>query len=266
LRRLPLAAIKKNDTRMKISTILILMIVSVNCLFGQLAIINDKDGFVNIRKYKSSNSEIISRVFDGDIFMVAADNENDEWWDVFYSVKLDGIEKYKRDYYQINGLVKDNELYIQGFIHKSRFILIEKLGYISPKFVTRTANSLSIKNDSVDFKFQVSNFNYSKHQIGNDEKGNIEKIDNINPRGVDNSIPKIEIAKISLSINNQTVDFPKYMYQDLFEPNLDSIKLHYDLKGNWILSMPYNSDGAGGYFAAWLINKNVIKRRYVDSL
>jgi hypothetical protein len=260
-----LAAIKKM-IHMKISAILILMIVSVNCLFGQLAIINDKDGFVNIRKDKSSNSEIIGRVFDGDIFMVAADNETDEWWDIFYSVRLDSIEKYKRDYYKKNGLVKDNELYIQGFIHKSRFILIEKLNYISPKFVSRTTNSISIKNDSVDFKFLVSNFNSSKHQISKDKQGNIEKIDNKNPRGVYNSIPKVEITKISLSINNQIVDFPKYMYQDLFEPNLDSIKLHYDLKGNWILSMPYNSDGAGGYFAAWLINKNVIKRRYVDSL
>ena len=69
---------------MKLSAILILMIVYVNCSFGQLAIINDKDGFVNIRKDKSSNSEIIGRIFDGDIFKVAADNENEEWWDFFY--------------------------------------------------------------------------------------------------------------------------------------------------------------------------------------
>lgn len=60
--------------------------------------INDKDGFVNIRKEPSGNSEIIGKFKEGDIFYYIPDNSCN-WWQVSY---------------------EENTKSIIGYVHKSR--------------------------------------------------------------------------------------------------------------------------------------------------
>lgn len=234
--------------------------------FGQLAIINDKDGYVNIREDRDSKSKIVGRLFTDDIFMVASDSDKDEWWGVFYSVKLNDLEKYKKDYYIKNGLTDGKEVYFQGYIHLSRFILIDNLKSVSTKNIKRSKNLVSIINDTIKLVFKTADFDKAKHLIKTDKNGFVVSIDNKIPKGVYNTIPKTEIVEISLTINDKKVEFPDMYYKDLFEPNLDRINLYKDSNGDLILSMPYNSDGAGAYFAAWLIKKGTILKRYTDSL
>ena len=83
-------------------TFCVLILFQIKTL-GQLAIINDKDGYVNIREDKDSKSKIVGRLFTDDIFMVASDSDEDEWWGVFYSAKFNDLENYKKDYYLKNG-------------------------------------------------------------------------------------------------------------------------------------------------------------------
>lgn len=44
--------------------IAILFIIQFNCLFGQMAIINDLDGYVNVREKENVKSKQIGRVYD----------------------------------------------------------------------------------------------------------------------------------------------------------------------------------------------------------
>jgi len=233
---------------------------------AQLAIINDKDGYVNVREEKTTKSDIIGRVFDGDIFMVASDYDTDNWWNIFYSTTLSQLEQYKKNYYVETLNYNSENIYIQGYIHKSRFILIENIPSISKEHCERTSNSVVIENDSIVLQIETAAFNEKKHTIKKNQSGFVVSIDNLEPKGVDGSLPNIEITNLSLSINNKIINFEKSHFIDLYEPNLELINLHFDSNGNWILYMPYNSDGAGGYFAAWLIKDNVVVRRYVDSL
>jgi len=246
-------------------TFCVLILFQIKTL-GQLAIINDKDGYVNIREDKDSKSKIVGRLFTDDIFMVASDSDEDEWWGVFYSAKFNDLENYKKDYYLKNGMTDGKEIYFQGYMHKSRFILIDKLKSVSTRNITRTKKMVSITNDTIKLVFKTNLFDKAKHIIKTDKNGFVISIDNKIPKGVDSSIPKTEIVEISLFVNEKKIEFPDKYYKDLFEPNLEHINLYKDSNGNLILSMPYNSDGAGAYFAAWLIKKGTILKRYTDSL
>jgi hypothetical protein len=66
-----------------------------------LAEINDPDGYTNVRKGRSSSSEILFRINEGEEFTVEIEKESDEWWHVI-------SPKY-------------------GYIHKSRVKIKKKL-------------------------------------------------------------------------------------------------------------------------------------------
>jgi hypothetical protein len=215
-----------------LSLLTILLFVGLNS-FSQLAIINDPDGYTNIRKAKSITSKIIGKVYNDDIFSVAQDEKNDEWWGIFFTSK---------------------NAYIQGFIHQSKFTELGLLKQIAKKSNNRRLfkNSLSISNDSINFLISLKPFNSKEHQIKRN-KGFVEKIDGMKPWGIDGGLPKMEISTLALSIKGHSVLIPKSAYKDLYEIGLNEMNIHFDSRGNIYIYFPINSDGAGGYFGTWVV-------------
>jgi hypothetical protein len=87
---------------MKCNLIFLLLIIPLK-VSGQieLARINDQDGYTNIRVSKGSNSEVIGKLFNGDLFF--CEPSQDDWW---------LIRKYDHQ---------------EGYVHKSRIIQIKNL-------------------------------------------------------------------------------------------------------------------------------------------
>jgi len=246
---------------------LILFLFLVKALFAQLAIINDPDGYVNIREGRSKDAKITGRLFDGDFFLATPGEEpGGDWWEVYYSADPGELENYKLAWYRKNNLTDGKVLYLQGYVYKSRILPVDSLASVARGTIRRTKNTVSLTNDSVRFFMRTTNFVQKNHLIEKDSGGFVTAIDHRRPMGTDGDLPRTEITEISLTIQGMPVEFTRKHYRDLYEPNLETVNLVTDRRGGLILTMPFNSDGAGAYCAAWLIRDRKMVRRYVDSL
>ena len=196
-------------------------------------------------------------------FKVIQEELDKEMWEIIYSANIDSLDSFKKEYYLKNGFNKNKNVYIQGFINKSRILFIDKLPSIPKKFYEKTINSITIKNDTILFTIKTLKFIAKNHKIFKNKTNFIEKIDGKQANGIASDDPVNEIGKIELSLKNKSISFPKYLYKDLFVINLSSLKLYYDKKGNLYIYMQ-NSDGAGAYEVVWKVNKDGIINRDIN--
>src|SRR5688572_8792531 len=91
----------------------ILTLIVTTSVSAQVATINDKDGYTNVRVEPKPDATVIHKIQDTDIFMYEEDEKSPEWVQVF-------IPKNK---YSI-GCTEPG--HIVGFIHSSRLLPIEK--------------------------------------------------------------------------------------------------------------------------------------------
>lgn len=234
------------NTAMKLLSLLTMLLFAGLQARSQLAIINGPDGYTNIREGGSSSSKIVGRFHNDDIFIVGNETPTEEWLSVYQTAKSS---------------------YNQGYVHKSKIIEIEHLTQISKSAKNRrlTSRSLSISDDSIDFSILLKPFNVKEHKVKRNIQGFVETIDGTRPWGVDGGLPNTEISSLTFKIKGKSVVFPIEAYKDLYEVGLECMNLHFDSKGNIYIYFPCSSDGAGGYFAAWVIRDGKYKKRYVDA-
>jgi len=80
------------------------------CQAEKIGIVNDSDGFINVRSGKAYNAAIVGRLFNDDVVMFTP--TNDDW-----------IEIYKQTYFEP----------VTGFIHKSRLRDFELMSEMEKK-------------------------------------------------------------------------------------------------------------------------------------
>jgi hypothetical protein len=125
--------------------------------------------------------------------------------------------------------------------------------------------SYLLKNDSLQVIVKTDSFFPGGHKIEKNKEGFVVKIDGKEPKGTDGNLPKVGMTYLSLRMNGKDVFIPSNAYKDLFEPGIATFNVYFDKKGTIYLYMPFNSDGAGGYFVAWAIKDGKYLKRYVDS-
>lgn len=225
---------------------LILLLISFQLYFSQFYIVNDKDGFVNVREKDNPNSKIIARLNNGEIVHSYEDffENKGNWLSVDFNFTKNDFKT--------------------GFIYKDRLINI----YQYEKITMQTkSNEVVLKNKNIEIKitekkFQKKNHSFSFHQ---NYKDIITKIDGQDYYGTDGYLPKIEYSQIHISINGKTFNLPKEALKNIFEPNLFSTTAHYDLENDILYIESLNSDGAGSYEILWIIEKGKFKKRSIFS-
>ncbi|KXK56760.1 MAG: Bacterial SH3 domain protein [Chlorobi bacterium OLB5] len=104
---------------------------SIEIFDGETAIINDPDGFTNIRYQPNTNSEILDKIIDGEEFQVIVDLSKD-WWKV----------KTKK------GII--------GYVHKSRVRLFNEDKYNKPQ--TKKSFGGTFIDDTYKAQFVIDKF------------------------------------------------------------------------------------------------------------
>lgn len=254
---------------MRYSKLFLLLICLSFTAKAQFAIINDADGFVNVRKAKNAKSEITGRINSGDLVLYFDEDRGKEWIWISHS------DANFIDFASSRTLLtsKVSKANLTGYVHRSRLVLIEDL----PKADYKKGIGYLIPNgaksfDTIVFSFRTKPFNLKSHVLlkVNDncvgcKTSFISKIDGNKPWGIDGNVPKVEIANFLLTVNRHAVVISLKAYNDLFEPgSVTSVK--YDHYGNIYLYIPNNSDGAGGYSVVWIVNNKILTKRYVDSI
>ncbi|WP_298115139.1 SH3 domain-containing protein [Flavobacterium sp.] len=219
--------------------IILVSIFLTNKSFSQ-SIINDKDGFVNVRKEANKDSQLIDTLKNGHIIY---DLEREGNW-----VNI--------DYF------KNNES-LSGYIYNDRFKRIEKFKEIKRK--TISANEVVLGNDSIEIRVTEAKFEPKKHKFtySKENKKVITLIDKKQYYGTDGEVPKTQYEEIKMKIKDKVIILPKSATENLYEPSINKITVHYDEINKTIYIDSINSDGAGGYVVVWKIKKEKFEDRYI---
>lgn len=190
------------------------------------AIINDKDGYMNVRSQPNVKSHIVGKIKEDELFFCLSNEGHYDWF------LIDA---------------KDS---LSGYVHRSRLKFIGDF----PKFtnIKEIKDTLFIKNGNLTVKIVANHFVKSQHKILKDAHGHVVKIDGKRPWGMDGGLPKVGISSIIAFLNDEIIEIPNDELIDLFQPNFSMTEVYKGQKGNLYITM-FNSDGAGGYTVAFAI-------------
>ena len=206
---------------------------------GAFAVINDKDGYVNVRKEKSVHSKVLKKLDNNTLIFVLE-----------YDKAQEG-----------NWIYADNE----GYIYNDRVKWIHNFPQIA-KGIAK-GNTIVFEGKEIQVVLSTEKFDKSKHSFKyhKEYRDVIEKIDGKLFWGTDGNMPKREYKSIEVKIRGKQVPIPKSAYNDLYESSLyiEFNSVHYDKDNDILYIVANNGDGAGSYMVCWQIEKGVYKGRKV---
>ena len=228
---------------MKFFIVLFLLISDI--VFAQeeaFAVINDKDGYVNVRKGKSAQSKVLKRL-----------NNKTIVFTYNYDRTTDG-----------NWIYTDEE----GYIYNDRVKWIHKFPIIA-KGIAK-GNTIVFEGKEIQVVLTSGKFDKSKHSFEyfKDSPTGIEVIDDELPYGTDGKMPTTEYRSIEVNIHGKRVSLPKDAYSDLYEPTFltDHNSVYYDKESDILYIVANNNYAERPYKVCWQIEKGVYKGRKVSEL
>ena len=228
---------------MKFFIVLFLLISDI--VFAQeeaFAVINDKDGYVNVRKGKSAQSKVLKRLNNKTIVFVYN-----------YDKATDG-----------NWIYTDEE----GYIYNDRVKWIHKFPIIA-KGIAK-GNTIVFEGKEIQVVLTSGKFDKSKHSFEyfKDSPTGIEVIDDELPYGTDGKMPTTEYKSIVINIHGKQVSLPKDAYSDLYEPTFltDHNSVYYDKESDILYIVAINDYAERPYMVCWQIERGVYKGRKVSEL
>ncbi len=195
----------------------------------EFALVNDTEGYVNIRKSPKVSDNIIDSLKND--FPVFISHDDGNWYEVVY--------------------LKNNSLQY-GFIYKDKFKYISQ--YDKFKLKMFSDSKCVLTKDSLKFILTTEPFNTTSNKIVYSNEEGYERIKTINGKrfwGTDYGMPSVQYGKIEFYINDLKIDFPKTEYDNYFQPNLEFTKAYYDAENKRIFLIISNGDGAGSYEVLW---------------
>lgn len=237
------------------------VIISVNCVSQNFsapiaAIINDKDGYSNVRESASINSRVIYEIVNNHVFWVFEDYATGKDW-------------YLIGYYK-DSMVDSRTRPDFGYIHISRIQLISKLNKFKEKETSDKTKTFILANKELEIK--LKQFSVNDHVISEDKRNGF-LIDGQRPWGYDllfneSTKPVVntdnkylnEIEHIKIILNNKEQLLPRKFYQGIFYVNMYNLEVFSNSK-NIYFSMK-NGSGGGSYAVVFVINSEGGISRY----
>ena len=228
---------------MKFFIVLFLLISDI--VFAQeeaFAVINDKDGYVNVREGKSAQSKVLKKLNNKTIVFVYN-----------YDKATDG-----------NWIYTDEE----GYIYNDRVKWIHKFPIIA-KGIAK-GNTIVFEGKEIQVILTSGKFDKSKHSFEyfKDSSTGIEVIDDALLYGTDGKMPTTEYRSIVINIHGKQVSLPKDAYSDLYQPTFltDHNSVYYDKESDILYIVANNNYAERPYKVCWQIEKGVYKGRKVSEL
>lgn len=243
----------------------IFLVICLVYLYGilncQLATINDPDGFVNVRKNRSTESEIIDKIYENEFFWIYDDyqiTESDKngWENIGYLKPIERITEEDRVNFK-SSINWYGTVFVHGYIHQSRIQYIQDYPSLPIEFQSKYI--LQFSNDTLKVKIEICDFDSTKHEhklYPNDWE--IQSIDGKKPWGCPWDLPEAEIKSVTIQNKNTLVTLPTEAIESLYAHYINFFrytKIYLAPDGKIIIYMN-PGDGAGAYSVVWLIQNN----------
>ena len=222
---------------------------------AQLCIINDKDGYSNVREKPDQNSKIIGKIVEHQAFAIDSyvqdeENKSKDWIAVKFPINIDK----KSNFLKFEGEEKT------GYIHKSRLVELEKL----PKFEKNELNSDKVIHQNKDFEviIETQAFKKSGHKITQTDNG-LFLIDG------EKAFPyyggdTTEIKNITVKSKNITYNFPKITFKNLMRTDAKNSVVYNGNNGEFYIV--FNAgDGGDSYNIIFCVKDNRLISRTITS-
>jgi hypothetical protein len=222
----------------KMKKILFFVSLFMTCFAqAQFGIVQDKDGYVNVRDEQSTSSKIVGKLNSNTIIPIF--NEENE-----------GLKNS-------NWLLVEYQAEASGYIYKDRIKKIEDFETIKP--IKSSSNSIEFSISDYKIQLETQKFNPKNHIITK-EGELIHSIDGKDFYGSDGVLPQIEFKSFKLFFKGQEIIIPKDDYTNLYNLTLSEMKLTYNKALNQYYLFGTFSDGAGVFDTIWVLeNGKLIK-------
>ncbi|MCB1085520.1 MAG: hypothetical protein KDM63_00620 [Verrucomicrobiae bacterium] len=204
-------------------------------LLDFLKIVEDADGFTNLRAGASLDAKIVGKVLSGG--PVFADPQTKNGFHIVNLDREDGVS--------------------ERHIHGSRLRPVSSWKAFGPE-----ASSGRLRHLGFEAVVTEPPFVASEHKVKRNAEG-VVLVDGKIPWGQDGGQPN-RMLKLEVAIDGKKIDLPAAATDNLYEPNFDTLVLLTpgDPARHSILMMA-NSDGAGGYIVVWAFEKGSYRGRAV---
>lgn len=222
---------------MKNLILLILLLLTAAMATAQVAIIQDKDGYTNVREKPNGQSQVIHKLYSNEVFWYDYDEGRDtgEWVPVYIP----------KNSFSFSSIYPD---YLEGFIHKSR---LQPLDKIQP-----------YKGTDIRFEYHLEPFSLN-NRIVDRYNGAVTAIAGRRVWGADGDFPKTQVKEVNAIVEGKKIEINKALYSDIFECT-NSFNIYRN--GNTYFVYQWNSDGAGAYQLVWVFTKDGLKQRLAGSM
>lgn len=203
-----------------------------------LAVIQDPDGYTNVRAEASNQSKILTRVLEHQVFWVGEQTEDSSWWKVYHGP-------------------------YQGYMHGSRILLLGELPRVP--VLTRSNSLLQLANEDWDINIRIQDYQAHHHELIRDSIHHYIKLIDGKPSfgtALSDKLPRKEFQQIRVSFQGKSLLMPDSAWRDLFEPSFQFAYAAYGPGKHLYIHMS-NSDGAGGYFLIWIFHQNRYLKREI---
>ena len=210
-------------------------------LFGDYAVVKDKNGYVNIRAKENVKSKIVGTLPANTLVNVYF------WEDEPTPPNWIAVDK--------------------GYVHKSRLKMISEFPSIGKG--KEQGNSITIAGKGISVTLTRQPFDKTKHKITKKKHKEYSKyiIDGKSAQGLDGDLclPEDHYKSIIVTINGKNVPIPKSAYDDLYEVAMytDNNAVYYDKEEDTIYIIAHNGSGAFSYEVCWQIVKGEYKTRII---
>ena len=224
---------------------ILLLFLSTNAfaqgLFGDYAVVKDKDGYVNIRAKENIKSKIVGTLKNNTLVYEFLDEEfSPSNW-----VHIDS-----------------------GYVHKSRLKMISEFPSIGR--AKEQGNSITIAGKGISVTLIKQPFDKTKHKITKKDLGGYDQliIDGkeiyygIEGYGGDELLPEYHYKSITVTMKGKNVPIPKSAYDDLYEIFYLTRFIFYDEEAEALYIYAFNGDASFAYQVCW----QIVKGEYITRI
>jgi hypothetical protein len=201
-----------------------------------LWLVQDPDGHTNVRSAPSLKAKVVGKVLSGGAVFGWSPPEKD-----FLEMEAGGGASH--------------------YVHASRLRSVKQWKQI-PVTDAKNQDRGFLRHEGFEVRVTAMPFVAAEHKITHTSE-NQPIIDGKTFWGADGGLPRRSLS-VTVTLNGKAIEIPKADFQDLYEPNMETIVLLTPSQpAERAFVVMSNSDGAGGYSVVWAFEQGRYRGRTV---